>query len=89
MKPGTNFPIAGEYNLDSDPESVNFVISSGQLIEIAVVRYKQSTGTAMVTVTPKDLEENLVGNGPDVKTPVVGRNGGEFYNFGDYSLNLQ
>ena len=85
---GSNFPIAGEYNLDSDPESVNFVISSGALIEIAVVRYKQSTGTAMVTVTPKDLEENLVGNGPDVKTPVVGRNGGEFYNFGDYSLNL-
>ena len=85
---GSNYPLPGEYNLESDSESMNFVIASGVLFEIAVVRYKEKSGTTAVTVTPQDLERNIVGNGPNVDKPIIGRNGGEFFNFGDYSFNL-
>lgn len=30
----------------------------------------------------------MPGLGPKIKVPVVGRHGGEFYTFGDYSANL-
>ena len=85
---GSNYPLPGEYNLESDWESMNFVIASGVLLEIAVVRYKEKSGTTAVTVTPQDLEKNIVGNGPKLDKAVIGRNGGEFFNFGDYSFNL-
>jgi inosine-uridine nucleoside N-ribohydrolase len=85
---GSNYPLPGEYNLESDSESMNFVIASGVLFEIAVVRYKEKSGTTAVTVTPQDLERNIVGNGPKLDKAVIGRNGGEFFNFGDYSFNL-
>ena len=85
---GSNYPLPGEYNLESDWESMNFVIASGVLFEIAVVRYKENSGTTAVTVTPQDLEKNIVGNGPKLDKAVIGRNGGEFFNFGDYSFNL-
>ena len=85
---GSNYPLPGEYNLESDWESMNFVIASGVLFEIAVVRYKEKSGTTAVTVTPQDLEKNIVGNGPKLDKAVIGRNGGEFFNFGDYSFNL-
>tara|TARA_A100001015_G_scaffold130902_1_gene145257 strand:- start:278 stop:1222 length:945 start_codon:yes stop_codon:yes gene_type:complete len=85
---GSNYPFPGEYNLESDWESMNFVIASGVLFEIAVVRYKEKSGTTAVTVTPQDLEKNIVGNGPKLDKAVIGRNGGEFFNFGDYSFNL-
>ena len=85
---GSNYPLPGEYNLESDSESMNFVIASGVLFEIAVVRYKEQSGTTAVTVTPENLMKNIVGNGPKLDKAVIGRNGGEFFNFGDYSFNL-
>lgn len=30
----------------------------------------------------------MAGLGPKIKQPIIGRHGGEFYTFGDYSVNL-
>ena len=52
------------------------------------MRYGAESGTSAVRVTLQDVVQNLAGNGPRASTPVTGRNGGTFTNFGDYSINL-
>lgn len=85
---GSNYPDPGEYNLDNDIASVNFVLDTDVEFEMAVVRYGAASGTSAVRVTPQDLVENLAGKGPRAASPVTGRNGGTFVHFGDYSINL-
>jgi len=85
---GSNYPNAGEYNLDNDTTSVNPVIESGVHFEMAVVRYAAPTGTGAVRVTRETIQEKMPDAGPEVSPPVEGRHGGEFTNFGDYSVNL-
>tara|TARA_E500000178_G_scaffold335958_1_gene373417 strand:+ start:885 stop:1811 length:927 start_codon:yes stop_codon:yes gene_type:complete len=85
---GSNYPEPGEYNLINDQESVNFVLDSEVDLEIAVVRYFSKSGTGAVRVTPEALKKNIAGKGPWIKDGVVGRHGGVFHYFGDYSINL-
>ncbi|OUV59891.1 MAG: nucleoside hydrolase [Cellvibrionales bacterium TMED122] len=84
---GSNYPDPGEYNLESDPDAVNFVLDTDVEFEIAVVRYFESSGTSAVRVTLQDLREKIAGRGPP-SLPVIGRNGGAFTCFGDYSVDL-
>ncbi len=85
---GSNFPDPGEYNLDNDIESMNYILDTEVEFEMAVVRYFADSGTSAVRVTLSDITANAAGHGPIASTPIWGRNGGEFDNFGDYSLNL-
>ena len=57
-------------------------------LEIAVVRYFSKSGTGAVRVTPEALEKNIAGKGPWIEDGVIGRHGGIFHYFGDYSINL-
>ena len=85
---GSNYPEPGEYNLENDTESLNFVLDTNVEFEMVVVRYGAESGTSAVRVTPDDLMQNLAGKGPRTDLPVAGRNGGTFTCFGDYSINL-
>ncbi len=85
---GANYPEAGEYNLENDTTSVNPVIESGVPFEMVLVRNGQPSGTAAVRITKEEVETKMPGKGVTIDKPVTGRNGGEFRNFGDYSINL-
>ena len=85
---GSNYPGPGEYNLNNDVASMNYVLDTDVEFEMAVVRYGAASGTSAVRVTPQDVVQNLAGKGPRAAAPVTGRNGGTFTNFGDYSLDL-
>ena len=85
---GSNYPDPGEYNLINDQESVNYVLNTKVDLEIAVVRYFSKSGTGAVRVTPEALEKNIAGKGPWIEDGVIGRHGGIFHYFGDYSINL-
>ena len=85
---GSNHPDPGEYNLINDQESVNYVLDTKVDLEIAVVRYFSKSGTGAVRVTPEALEKNIAGKGPWIEDGVIGRHGGIFHYFGDYSINL-
>ncbi len=85
---GTNYPDKGEYNFDNDITAVNVVLDSKVEFEIAVVGYKSPTGTASVKASTKEIRAIMPGMGPEITTPVEGRHGGKFSNFGDYSVNL-
>lgn len=85
---GGNYPNPGEYNLDNDISSVNPVIESGVDFEMVTVRYGKATGTAAVSVSRAEINANMKGNGPISGNTIVGRHGGEFNSFGDYSANL-
>jgi inosine-uridine nucleoside N-ribohydrolase len=85
---GSNYPESGEYNLENDTSAVNPVIESGVEFEMVTVRWGAQTGTAAVTVTREEISNHVAGRGPKAKTPVIGRHGGQFFCFGDYSVNL-
>ncbi|KAF0238229.1 MAG: inosine/uridine-preferring nucleoside [Prolixibacteraceae bacterium] len=85
---GSNYPGPGEYNLDNDTTSVNPVIESGVPFEMVTVRFGQPDGTAAVTVTREEIQQNMSGKGPIGEMEITGRHGGAFTTFGDYSVNL-
>ncbi len=85
---GSNYPGPGEYNLDNDTTSVNPVVESGVEFEMVTVRYGEPSGTAAVTVTREEVQQNLAGKGPKSSSEITGRHGGTFTSFGDYSANL-
>lgn len=85
---GGNYPDPGEYNLENDTTAVNPVIQSGVEFEMVTVRYGKSSGTAAVTVVPDEIEQNMKGKGPVSHKTIIGRHGGEFNRFGDYSADL-
>jgi len=85
---GSNYPDKGEYNMDNDIPSMNYVLQTSVPFEIATVRYGKPSGTAAVMVTRDEIFHKMPGLGPRVSEPVIGRHGGEFTCFGDYSVSL-
>ena len=85
---GSNWPNAGEYNLENDTTAINPLMNTPGLdLQICTVRYTQATGTAAVTASVAEIRETMKGLGPKVPA-VEGRHGGDFTCFGDYSINL-
>lgn len=84
---GSNYPDAGEYNLENDIPALNFVLNSKVEFEMAVCRYGKDSGTDAVKVTKEDISQNLKGKGV-VVNPVKGRYGNLHKTFGDYSMSL-
>ena len=85
---GANYPDPGEYNLEDDIPSMNYVLGTDIEFEMATVRYGKPSGTDAVKITQEEVNQNMPGLGPKIGTPIVGRHGGSFDNFGDYSVNL-
>lgn len=84
---GSNYPEPGEYNLENDIPAMNYLLRSDLHFEIVTVRYGETTGTDAVRVK-KEESKKMAGLGPQIREAVVGRHGGEYKNFGDYSVNL-
>ncbi|GAB3527975.1 hypothetical protein GCM10027443_05160 [Pontibacter brevis] len=85
---GSNYPEPGEYNQDNDIPSMNYVLNTHVPFEMVTVRYGKPSGTDAVRVTPEEVKQKASGKGPKASAPVTGRHGGQFYTFGDYSVNL-
>ncbi len=85
---GSNYPEPGEYNQDNDTISMNYVLNSKIPFEMVTVRYGKPSGTDAVAVTQTEVNSRMPGLGPKAKTPITGRHGGTFGNFGDYSISL-
>ena len=85
---GSNYPEPGEHNQDWDIPSMNYVLDANVPFEMVTVRFGYPSGTAAVMVTKDQIIHRMPGKGPQISTPVTGRHGGQFTNFGDYSVNL-
>jgi len=85
---GSNYPEPGEYNLDNDIPALDYLLESRIPFEMVTVRYGNPSGSDAVKVQQEDILENVKGRGIQIETPVTGRHGGEFDNFGDYSASL-
>lgn len=85
---GSNYPKPGEYNQDNDTASMNYVLNSTVPFEMVTVRYGEPSGTDAVKVTQQEINTKMPKLGPAIDTPIVGRHGGEFFNFGDYGVSL-
>lgn len=85
---GSNYPEPGEHNQNNDTVAMNHLLNSDIDFEMVTVRYGKPSGTSAVVITQQDVNKLMPGLGPRISTPVTGRHGGEFYCFGDYSVNL-
>jgi hypothetical protein len=85
---GSNYPEPGEHNQNNDTIAMNYLLNSNIDFEMVTVRYGKPSGTAAVTITKEEVNKTMPGLGPHIKSPVTGRHDGEFYCFGDYSVNL-
>ncbi len=85
---GANYPEPGEHNLEWDIEAMNYVLDVDVPFEMVTVRYGKPSGTAAVMVSQAQILHRMPGKGPRISSPVTGRHGGAFYNWGDYSANL-
>ena len=85
---GTNYPEPGEYNFENDIGALDPIMESEAPFEMAMVRYDKPSGTDAVKAQLEDIRRIMPGKGPSISTPVTGRHGGEFSNFGDYSVEL-
>lgn len=85
---GSNYPEPGEYNQDNDTIAMNYVLNSNIPFEMVTVRYGKPSGTDAVSVTKSEVNQKMPGLGPVASAPIVGRHGGTFSTFGDYSVNL-
>jgi len=85
---GANYPAPGEYNLVNDTASMNFILQCEVPFEMVTVRYGEATGTGAVKVARKDIYVRMPGLGPVIDEAVIGRHGGAFHSFGDYSVDL-
>lgn len=85
---GSNYPEPGEYNQNNDTTSMNYVLNTNVPFEMVTVRYGKPSGTDAVRVTKAEAAQKMPGLGPEISTPITGRHGGEFTNFGDYSADL-
>ena len=85
---GSNYPKPGEYYLENDIPAMNYLLQTAVPFEMVTGRYGQPSGTDAVKVTKEEAPLKMAGLGPTIQEPVIGRHGGEFYNFGDYSINL-
>jgi inosine-uridine nucleoside N-ribohydrolase len=85
---GSNYPEPGEYNQDNDIDAMNYILDTNVEFEIALVRYHKPSGTDAVRASLVEIKEIMPGLGPRISSPVVGRHGNKFSNFGDYSVDL-
>jgi len=85
---GANYPAPGEYNLDNDIASMNYILEQKVPFEMVTVRYGNDSGTASVKAKRKNIYIRMPGLGPVVNEAVTGRHGGTFTCFGDYSVDL-
>jgi hypothetical protein len=85
---GSNYPEPGEYNQENDEAALNYILDTQVPFEIALVRYGKPSGTDAVRASLDEIRAEMTGSGPRVDEAVVGRNGGEFHTFGDYSVDL-
>jgi len=85
---GTNYPDPGEYNFVNDTTAVKPILESDVEFEMVMVRYGKPSGTDAVAAKLSDFQKIMPGKGPHISEPVVGRHGGEFTCFGDYSVEL-
>ncbi len=85
---GANYPAPGEYNLDNDIASMNYILEQEVPFEMVTVRYGETSGTAAVKAKRKNIYVRMPGLGPMVENAVTGRHGGSFTCFGDYSVDL-
>ena len=85
---GSNYPEPGEYNQVNDTIAMNYVLNSDIPFEMVTVRYGKPSGTDAVSVTQSEVNQKMPGLGLEANRPITGRHGGEFNNFGDYSVNL-
>jgi purine nucleosidase len=85
---GSNYPEPGEYNQENDAPALTYILDVDVPFEIALVRYGTPSGTAAVRVTREEIRARMTGKGPRIADAVVGRNGGRFTTFGDYSIDL-
>lgn len=84
---GSNYPEPGEYNQENDIPSLNYLLEQDLDFEIVTVRYGKKSGSDAVKVSLNEVQKKMKNKGPKVK-PVIGRHGGSFTNFGDYSIEL-
>ena len=84
---GSNYPEPGEYNQENDIPSLNYLLEQDLDFEIVTVRYGKKSGSDAVKVSLNEVRKKMEDMGPEVK-PVMGRHGGSFTNFGDYSIEL-
>ena len=85
---GSNYPEPGEYNQENDEAALSYVLGVNVPFEIVLVRWGKPSGTAAVRVTREEIRAKMPGKGPRIREAVVGRNGGRFTTFGDYSIDL-
>jgi hypothetical protein len=85
---GANYPEPGEYNLENDIPSMNYLLDTDILFEMVTVRYGQPSGTDAVKVYKGEPQQTMPGLGPTIAEPVTGRHGNTFTTFGDYSVSL-
>jgi hypothetical protein len=85
---GSNYPEPGEYNLDNDTAALNYILKLDVPFEIVTVSYGRESGTSAILVSVPEIESIMPGKGPEIEGSIIGRHGGEYKNFGDYSINL-
>lgn len=85
---GSNYPEPGEYNLENDISSLQYLLDADVHFEIVTVSYGRNTGTSDITVSVPEIDSVMPGMGPHIEGVITGRHGGEFSNFGDYAVNL-
>lgn len=85
---GSNYPEPGEYNLDNDIASLNYLLQTDIEFEMVTVRYGKPSGTDAVKVYKNNIKDQINGLGPKINSPVTGRHGGQFNCFGDYAVSL-
>ncbi len=85
---GSNYPDPGEYNQENDPSALQYILDLEVEFEIVLVRYDEPSGTDAVKAFLPDIREIMPNKGPQISSPVTGRHGNEFSNFGDYSVSL-
>jgi len=85
---GSNYPDPGEYNLENDTASLNYILACDVPFEMVTVRYGKESGTAAVKAKRQNIYVRMPGQGPVVEEAVTGRHGGQFTCFGDYSIDL-
>ncbi len=85
---GSNYPEKGEYNQVNDIPSLNYILEQEVPFEMVMVRYGDPSGSDAVRATPEDIFSKMPGQGPTIQESIIGRHGGSFNTFGDYSVGL-
>ncbi len=85
---GSNYPRPGEYNMTADLTCLDYVLSLPVEFEMVTVRYNDPSGSWGVKAYQHDIFNKMPGKGPRVHLSIVGRDGGTFTTFGDYSVSL-